>query len=80
MDTGGWTVLGHVCLLGGGNVLRLLRNPGGGDLQHQTLREGQTHGREGQSGTLTLTLMRLYYKLLSADGATKPQINSRLKQ
>lgn len=48
METGGGAMLGHVRLLGGCDVLRLLYDPVGGDLQHQTLQEGQTHGQEGQ--------------------------------
>lgn len=48
VKTGGGAVLGHVRLLGGCDVLRLLRDPVGGDLEHQTLREGRTYGQEGQ--------------------------------
>lgn len=42
-QAGGGAVLGHVGLLGGGDVLLLLLDPAGGDLQHQTLQEVKGH-------------------------------------
>lgn len=39
VETRGGAVLGHVCLLGGRDVLGFLRDPVGGNLQHQTLQD-----------------------------------------
>lgn len=56
-QTGGWTLLGHVGLLGCSNVLFLLSDPVCCDLQHQTLQ--QHRSRDTISAKDELLLLQL---------------------